>query len=664
MRRLPLLLAAPPLLVVARFLPAEGLGLAARLGAATLCLLLPGTLVARALRLEGAAAAFALSLGVLFGALFVVFALQTSILVALAVLVGIALAALPFAIRRGTDRPLSEWAPWLALALGVAYAVPLWRFAAALEGDALFHLARVRKLADFDNLSLEAVAEFADGGPHPGYAFPLWHGFLALVGRLAGVDAADMVLHEAAILVPLAFLLAFEAGRAVFNSPWGGLAVLAGQVAITGLAPGDGGAYDSLELPATAARQLIVPTVVALTFLLVRSRRVELIAPLAAASVGLALVHPTYALFLLIPLAGFAVVRLVLARRDLVALAGALASVGIPTAAVFVWLAPIVEDTAGHTPSPAEVARALERYSRELDVDSVDRYALAPEVFGRSGAVAVAALVSIPLAALAARTRWAAWVIGGSLPILVLMSTDVLFPHFADLVSLSQARRAAGFLPFAFAFAGGCVVLAGLLRGAALPLAFAAGLWLHLTWPGDFGDLEDGGPAAATWVALVGGALAIPAGLFLPHRFKPIQDRGVFAALAAALFIAPIAYTGLRDWHSPSGPRLPLTPGLVEALQEQVPEGDVVFSDLETSYRIAAMAPVYVAAGPPAHVADTEDNRPYARRRDVLRFFRTGGLEIPRSYGARWLVIDRQRSLLRPALRVVQADDRYLLYQL
>jgi hypothetical protein len=354
----------------------------------------------------------------------------------------------------------------------------------------------------------------------------------------------------------------------------------------------------------------------------------------------------------------------VLARRDLLPLAGALVSVGIPTAAVFVWLAPIVEDTAGHTPSAGEVARALERYSRELDVDSVDRYALAPEVFGRSGAVAVAALVLIPLAALAARTRWAAWVVGGSVPILVLMSTDVLFPHFADLVSLSQARRAAGFLPFAFAFAGGCVVLAGLLRWAVLPLAFAAGLWLQFTWPGDFGDLEDGGPAAATWVALVGGALAIPAGLFLPRRFKPMQDRGVLAALAAALFIAPVAYHGVRDWQSPSGPRLPLTPGLVEALQEQVPEGDVVFSDLETSYRIAAMAPVYVAAGPPAHVADTEDNRPYARRRDVLRFFRTGGLEIPRSYGARWLVIDRERSLLRPALRVVHADDRYLLYQL
>ncbi len=550
------------------------------------------------------------------------------------------------------------------LALGIAYALPVWYYAPALRGDALFHLARVRKLAEFDDLSLDAVAEFADGGPHPGYAFPLWHGFLALVSWLAGVDSADVVLHEAAILVPLAFLLVFEAGRVLFNSVWGGLAALAGQVAITGLAPGDAGAYDAMELPATAARHLIVPATLALVFLFVRRPDAMLVAPLAAASVALGLVHPTYALFLLIPLAGFAVVRLVYTRADLVSAGAALACVGIPTAAVLYWLAPIVEETAGHTPSTAEVARALVRYSRELNVESADRYSLAPEVFGRSGAVAVAALVSIPLAALAARTRWAAYVLGGSLPILALMSSDLLFPQFADLVSLSQARRLAGFLPFAFAFAGGWVVIAGLLRGAALPVAFAAGLWLQLTYPGDFGRLEDGGPAAATWIALVGGALAIPAGVFLARRWRPIEDRGIFAALAAALFVLPVAVHGLRDWHSPVGPRLPLTPGLVEALQERVPEGDIVFSDLETSYRIAAMAPVYVAAAPPAHVADTVDNRPYERRRDVLQFSRTGDLEIPRGYGANWLVIDRRRSVLRPPLPVVYADDRYLLYRL
>jgi hypothetical protein len=244
------------------------------------------------------------------------------------------------------------------------------------------------------------------------------------------------------------------------------------------------------------------------------------------------------------------------------------------------------------------------------------------------------------------------------------MTSKLQKPNYADLVSLSQARRAAGYLPVAFAFAGGCAVLAGLLRGAALPVALAAGLWLQFAWPGDFGHLEDGGPAAATWIALAGSVLAIPAGLLVSRRFSAIEDRGIFAALAAALFIVPVAVHGLREWRSPTGPRVPLTPGLVNALQEQVPEKAIVFSDLETSYRIGAMAPVYVAAGPPAHVADTEDNRPYARRHDVLRFFRTGRLDIPRRYGARWLVIDRRRSVLRPALPVVYSDDRYLLYQL
>jgi hypothetical protein len=184
--RLPLLLAAPPLLVLARFAPAEGAGLSLRLAAATLCLLLPGTLLARALRLDGAAPAFALSLGVLFLALLAVFAFQTSLWIALAVLVGVTLAALPFSLR---ERMRRDWElPALGvLALGAAYAIPVWRFAPALEGDAIFHLARVRKLAAFDELSLDGVAEFADGGRHPGYAFPLWHGFLALVSRLAGV---------------------------------------------------------------------------------------------------------------------------------------------------------------------------------------------------------------------------------------------------------------------------------------------------------------------------------------------------------------------------------------------------------------------------------------------------------------------------------------------
>ena len=662
MTRIPLVLAAIPLLAVARLLPAEGLGLAFRLAAASLCLLIPGALIARALRLPAVAEAVALSLGVLFLGMLATFALGTSILATLVVLGVAAAIALPFALRRQALH--FDPVVWAVAGAGAVFAVFVWRFGPALGGDALFHLARVRKLESLDELSIDAVGEFADGGPHPGYAFPLWHGFLALVSKLAGVDPTDVVLNEAAILVPVAFVVVFEAGRALFNSVWGGVAVLAGQVAITGLAPGDGGAYDSIALPATAARQLLVPIVLASLFLLIRERRWLFAIPVAAASLAIALSHPTYALFLLVPLTGFAILRVIWTRRDVVPLVSGLAAVAVPTALVLLWLRPIVEDTAGHTPRAEEVSRALERYARELDVGSLDSYSLAPEVFGRSGAVAVAALVAIPLAAFASRSRWAAYVVGGSLPILLLTLAGFAFPSFADLVSLSQARRIVGFMPISFAFAGGCAVLAGFLRGAALPAGLAAGLWLQLTWAGDFGPhLDHGGPAFATWVALVGAALAIPAGIVIQRRWGSIERRGLYAGLTALLFVLPVAVHGMREWEKPPGPRVPLTPGLREALQD-LPEGTVVFSDLETSYRIAALAPVYVAAAPPAHVADTEDNRPYARRRDVMRFLRTGDLEIPRRYGANWLVVDRQRSFLRPALPLLHADDRYLLYRL
>ena len=68
-------------------------------------------------------------------------------------------------------------------------------------------------------------------------------------------------------------------------------------------------------------------------------------------------------------------------------------------------------------------------------------------MFGRSGAVAVAALLLVPLTALASRRRWAAYVVGGSLAIFAITLVPWLFTPFADVVSLSQARRLAGFLP-------------------------------------------------------------------------------------------------------------------------------------------------------------------------------------------------------------------------
>ena len=655
----PILLLALPLLGIARLLPAHGFGLWLRLVAATLVLLVPGALIARSLRLRGASATVAWSLAALAPALLLVFVVHSSIWLALVVLVVIAVAALPFALRVVSGPP--AWGT-VAIALGgLALGVALWHVAGVVTGDALFHLGRVRKLVEFGDLHVRSVDEFADGGLHPGYAFPLWHAFLALVSKLAGVDPTLVMLHAPSALAPVAFAVVYEAGVALFRSSAAGIAVLTAAVSVAVFAPGHGGSYALLSQPGTFDRYVLVPAALTLFFLFLRHPGIVLGLSLAAVGVEVLLVHASTAVFLGIPLLGFVVVRAVLARQDVRSGSTALASLFLPAGAALAWLLPIVGETASHSPSAAELRRSLAKYADELHIESIHEYALRPEVISRSGAVAVAALALVPLAALAARQRWAAFVLGGTLAVLGIELLVWVFPHFADAVSVSQARRAAGFVPFAFALAGGASVLAGLLGFLVLPLALAAGIALQLAFPGDFGPgLQEGGPAAATWIAAIGGVVALGLGLWLKRRF---EARNWLVAAAVLLFCAPVAVHGFAHW-SPAAESDPyaLTPGLLETMQEQVPERAIVFSDLETSYRISAFLPVYVAAAPPAHVADTAANRPYSRRLSVNRFFGTANEAILDRYHADWLVVDHRRFQVNPTWTLVFSDERYSLY--
>ncbi len=667
-----LVLAAPALLGLARLLPAEGVALAVRLAAATACVLLvPGAIILRALGRPAAvsasvAGALAGSLGVLFAALALTFAVDGSIettLVAVAVASGIALA--PALLR--SPVPLARthaWGGTGVLAAGAVFAGAVWWSSNAIQGDALFHLGRVTKLATLHELSsIDSVNEFHDGDAHPGYAFPLWHAALAAIAKLAGVDAATVMLHLPAILTPLALLLAYAAGAALFRSWGAGIAVAVAQAALLGFARAGTGSFDFLALPPTASRALLTPALLAIVFTLVHEGRWRHLLALAAASLSIAAVHPTYTFFVAVPLAGFLVARLVLAPerwREGLRIGGALVAILAPAALFALWLRPLVEKTASHDPDAAEHARSLAHYAGQVDV--VDGWLrLAPEMISRGGAVAVAGLLAVPLAALAGRQRFAAYVLGGTLAVLAVLLAPPVFDALSDAVSLSQSRRLTAFLPLPFALAG-AATLVGRFGLAGCLAAFGAGAALQLEYPGEFSyRLVVGGPVWVVWVAFAAAAAGLIVAAVVRRDFG--EAAPAWVAAAAIAFAAPIAVAGFDYIQRDPPDRYAVTPGLVDALRTRVPPGGTVFSDLATSYRIAAYAPVHVAAAPPAHVADTTNNRPYERRKDVIEFFRTRNVRIPRGYGAGWIVIAKRRFNLPLQLPRAYEDGRFVLYR-
>ena len=628
---------------------------------ATGLVLAPAASRARALGVRSVSASLGWSLVLMFGALAVTFALGSTLTVTLALLAIAAVATAAIRFARGWPTAASIPGRAWAFSWGALVGVLLWWVVPTVQGDGLFHLARTRKLLELDELSLDRVSEFADGSLHPGYAFPLWHGFLALIARLSGTDPEQVVVHLPSLLAPLAVVIAYEVGWALFRRTWAAGAVAAAQVAIICLAPGQGGAYVFLSLPATSSRQLLVPAALALALETVRRPSRGLVASTAAAGLVLTVVHPTYAIFLWIPFVGFLAVRALWARADLRAGLVALVALVVPASLFMLWLLPIVRDTRSVSPDRDEVRRAFEQYEGQLDVRSDTVYSLAAEIFTRSGPVAIAALLLIFLAGFAARRRWAAYVVGGSLAVFAVMLIPFLFTTLADVVSISQARRAAGFLPFAFAFAGGLTVLSKLLGRVLLPLALVAGIALQFAYPGDFEYvLDDPAPAWITWFAVAGAVGALVVGVF--RRRPPLEAT---AALASALFLAPVVAVGLWNWDRPPAPlNATLSSGLVDAVRANVPTGSIVYSDQETGFRLAASAPVFIAVAPPGHVADTDDNRPYERARDARRFLRTGDLSIPEEYGAEYLVVDRLRSKQVFDLPVVYEDERFALYRL
>jgi hypothetical protein len=671
--------AAAALLGIARLAPETGFGLWLRLAAATLVVLLPGTLVARCLGQRSAAAAFASSVTLVGAGLALTFALGASLDVTIGFELGAGALALAWSLtgRQMQEVRLPGTARFTrgALALaGLGLGVGIWFVQGAFSGDTFFHLGRVLKLDTLNSLSLHDVGEFAHGGLHPGYAFPLWHAWLALVARLAGVDPAGVAAHESSVLVPVALVLVFEMGWAIFRSSGLALAVVLGQVGIKAFAPGHGGVYPFLWEPSTVATQLLVPAAVALFFHFDRRPTRTTALMLAAASGVLALVHPTYALFIAIPLGAYVLARILLTRgSDFRNGILAFAVFGLPMALAFLWLEPIVQQTIPVSPGPKQLAHNLHHYRVDLIVHSLSRYSLAPNRIDRNGSVTIAALLLVPLALLARRRRWSALVLGGTVAVLGIELWPLVFPHFSDAVSLSQSRRASGFIPYAVALAGGAALLSRFSRTLAVVGGLACGIWIQVAYSGDFGlRAARTEPAIVVWIALYGGIAALVLGAVLAwlRRHPPpvtARTRGITAVLAVFLFVLPVVVHGFSHWTPQNAhDRDALTPGLIRFLQHDVPPGSVVFADLGTSYRAIAYAPVYAVAVPPTHAANTRPNELGKRKRAVLRFLAHPDLTVPENWRAQWLVLTRAepvQAIESRGLRPVYADGRYVAFR-
>jgi hypothetical protein len=678
--RLVLPAAVAALLGIARLLPESGFGLWLRLAAATLVVLLPGTLVARCVGQRSAAASFASSVTLVGAGLALTLAVGASIDVTLAFVLGVGALAFCWSLtgRQAEGVRLPGGARFMRGVLvvaGIGLGIGVWFVQGAFTGDAFFHLGRVRKLDSLGSLSLHNVGEFAHGGLHPGYAFPLWHAWLALVAKLAGVDPASVAAHESSLLVPLALLLGFEMGWAIFRSAGLALAVVLGQVAIKAFAPGHGGVYPFLWEPSTVATQLLVPAAIAFFFHFVRRPTRPGAVMLAAASVSIALVHPTYALFLAIPLGAFVVARALLTRgTDLKNGLVAFFVFGLPMTIAFLWLEPVVKQTIPVSPGPRQLKANLHHYSADLVVHSISRYSLAPGRIDRNGSIAVAALLLAPLALLARRRRWAALVLGGTVAILGIELWPLIFPHFSDAVSLSQSRRASGFIPFAVALAGGAALVSRFSRTLALVAGLVLGIWLQVAYTGDFGlRAPRTEPAWVVWFALYGSIAALVIGALLAWRRRspprPVaRQRGVTTAFAVLLFVLPVVVHGFSYW-SPQTKRdsAALTPGLIHYLQRDVPARSVVLADLSTSYRATAFAPVYVVAVTPTHAANTRPNELHKRKLAVLRFLAHPTLDVARSWRADYIVLtraeaERAQAFERQGLEPVYQDRGFVIF--
>lgn len=551
----------------------------------------------------------------------------------------------------------------LLIATMAAFAVLLWFARWNNVGDAVEHIARIRKLTELNPLrSLQEVNLLPpDSGFHPGYAFPLWHAVVALIARVSGLEEPWVFRSLPPLLVPLVAAAVYGAGRRMFGCRAAGVAAWIAYLALFAFPAGGVGYFNQLSYPGYVCIFLVWPLLIDRAFAYLRVGGREPVWTVAAATFLVAAIHPSYSPFIMVLIGAFVAARFFVVHEtnELRRLAVLFAAASVPFLLFVIWLYPIATSaaTAG---GPDHFATLLDRYSNGT-------LRLKPEFVTRGGVAYIAALVVVPVAAAASRTRAAAFIAGGTAAGVLILTVPLLFTPFSEVMSVSQSRRFVFFLPWAFALVGGTLVLAR-FRYLAVVAALGVGLLLHNLYPGSFTyRLTDAGPGWVAWFGAVGALVVLVGGASGKLRLRYGNTWAVPIVIALAV---PVAFGGLAEVKVGRSDATAFPPHILGAVRQHVGRDDVLIAPLKGAYHLTAHAPIYITAAGSGHGGDTVLNNHEERRMDVRRFFSNDvtleeAAGIIRRWDVDWILVTKEQPHPRELidrLTPVFEGRKYTLY--
>ncbi len=649
----------------------ESLGIVAMLAAV---LLVPGATLLAAMgaslplpsRWLAAPVAAVLSLGVLSCVLAIVLLLHGSMV---HVLAGVAAVTVTLAVVTVLRPPLRrdvrrrrEGTALVALAV-IASAVLGWIVQAALFSDTLYHVAQGLKLARLDHIGLQNTLQFKDGSAHPGYLLPTFQAWLGTPMRW--FDPLRVAQLVPIVTLPIATLAAAGLAETLVSRPRAAAAGAWAWIAVAALGttpafrPAMLAAYGGVFVLVT-----VIPVIVALVVDALRTPTVAGLALVSGATVLVGVLHVSYLAMLAVPMLaitlGWAWSRPGTpppARR----LALVLGVVFVSAIAIGGVLAPqlakldtFLQDASNvQQPGEGSIERSNADEVKRMLVGNDHRFHLRADIVVETGGVALVALLASIVAGVLLWRRVLGWlVLGGTTLVLVGLLWAPAFTRLSAVMGIDQARRLGEALPLALGLVALTEVLVNALRwatlgrkrirtpvvaGAIILLAAAAAVAVArvpalVTRGGE--PVLDQWPIVATVIVAGTATLMLFVGALVRairrRRFDSITmiDDAPLAPLAAIPLFAIVVASLAMAWGSlgdhldahASGVQQGEMRAFDSSIRDELaslPPGSLVLSDTDqrTSYRVMAVAPVYVVGAPPGHVANTSRNRIMVRVR-------------------------------------------------